>query len=288
MNVLVLGASGMIGSTMLRVLAGKPEWRVMGAVRGKDAPRSLSGATLIAGVDLADPDQLSHLMFEAKPQVIINCAGLTKHLPGGNDPLPAMVMNSMLPHRLVRLCALAGARLIHVSTDCVFSGKGGNYREEDVPDAADVYGRTKQLGEVIGPNVITLRTSTIGHELSTRFGLLEWFLAQQRCRGYRRAVFSGLSTLEFARVVREFVIPNTELTGLYHVGGEAIDKLSLLRLIARIYGLQTEIIPDDEVEVDRSLNSNRFRTETGYRAPGWTSLVEGMYQDWKRQRERDV
>lgn len=288
MNVLVLGASGMIGSTMLRVLAGKPGWRVMGAIRGKDSPSGLSGAALISGVDLADPDQVSHLMFEAKPQVIVNCAGLTKHLPGGNDPLPAMVMNSVLPHRLSRLCALAGARLVHVSTDCVFSGRGGNYGEEDAPDATDVYGRTKQLGEVIGPNAITLRTSTIGHELSTRFGLLEWFLAQEKCRGYRRAVFSGLSTLEFARVVRDFVIPNADLTGLYHVGGEPIDKLSLLRLIARIYGRQTEIIPDDAVEIDRSLNSGRFRAATGYRAPDWTSLVEGMYQDRKRQRERDV
>lgn len=281
MNVLVLGASGMIGSTMLRVLSEKPEWQVVGTIRGKDSLKPLSGAALISGVDLADLDQVSHLISEAKPEVVVNCAGLTKHLPGGSDPLPAMVMNSMLPHRLSRLCALAGARLVHVSTDCVFSGKGGNYREEDITDATDVYGRTKQLGEVMGPNVITLRTSTIGHELSTRFGLLEWFLAQKRCRGYRRAVFSGLSTLEFARVVREFVIPNTELSGLYHVGGDAIDKLSLLQLIASIYGLQAEIIPDDEVVIDRSLNSDRFNTVTKYRAPDWTSLVEGMYKDRK-------
>jgi dTDP-4-dehydrorhamnose reductase len=187
-------------------------------------------------------------------------------------------MNALLPHRLAEYCDLVGARLIHVSTDCVFSGKKGNYREIDTPDATDVYGRTKALGEVGGINTITLRTSTIGHEVGTSFGLLEWFLQQKECKGYRRAIFSGLPTLEFARVVRDVVIPNRNLNGLYHVGAAPIDKDSLLRLIADVYGTTTTIFADDEVVIDRCLNSDRFSAATGYRAPDWPALIHVMHE----------
>lgn len=277
MKVLVLGASGMIGSTMLRVLSENVDWQVFGSVRGTGL-HGLAGCTLVAGIDLANPDHLSHLFREARPDVVVNCAGLTKHLREGNEPIPALTMNALLPHRLAEFCDVAGARLIHVSTDCVFSGKKGNYRETDDPDATDVYGRTKALGEVGGTNAITLRTSTIGHELATRFGLLEWFLNQTECKGYRRAVFSGLPTVEFARVVRDVVIPNRDLNGLYHVGAAPIDKDSLLRLIANVYGTAATIVADDEVVIDRSLNCDRFAATTGYRAPDWPALIHAMHK----------
>lgn len=282
MNVLILGASGMIGSTMVRVLASKSSLQVTGAVRRHNIGQ-LAHAThcdrWITGVDMANQDQLTMLFSRTRPQVVINCAGLTKHLPGGNDPIPALTMNALLPQRLGELCTLSGARLIHVSTDCVFSGSQGNYSESDHPDATDVYGKTKHLGEVTGPGLLTLRTSTIGHELGTRFGLLEWFLSQEYCKGYRKAVFSGLPTVEFARVVRDVVIPNASLDGLYHVGGAAIDKNSLLHLIANIYGRVIEIETDDQVVIDRSLDSRRFSAATGYQAPAWPALIEAMHQN---------
>lgn len=281
MKVLVLGANGMIGSTVLRVLARNADWEVMGSVRNERFPEALlrKQAKLISGIDLANPDQLMRLFAEDCPDVVVNCAGLTKHLPEGNLPIPALTMNALLPHRLVEFCRIADARLIHVSTDCVFSGRKGNYREDDQPDATDIYGKTKHLGEVDGPGVVTLRTSTIGHEIGTKHGLLEWFLAQDKCKGYRRAIFSGLPTVEFANVVRDVVIPNRTLSGLYHVGADPIDKDSLLHLIAQAYGKAIEIEADDQVAIDRSLDSGKFSAATGYRAPDWPSLITTMHDD---------
>lgn len=282
MNILILGASGMIGSTMLRVLTQSPTLRVTGAVRRQEVAQlaKVTGCEdWITGVDMTNPDHLTTLFRQARPQVVINCAGLTKHLPEGNAPIPALSMNALLPQRLAELCSLAGARLIHVSTDCVFSGRQGHYIETDHPDSTDVYGKTKHLGEIDGPGLLTVRTSTIGHEIGTRFGLLEWFLSQTRCKGYSKAIFSGLPSVEFARVVRDVIIPDTSLEGLYHVGADAIDKDSLLRLIAQVYGRDIEIETDDKVVIDRSLNSTRFNNATGYQAPSWPALIQAMYQD---------
>jgi dTDP-4-dehydrorhamnose reductase len=280
MKVLVLGANGMIGSTMLRVLSEHEGWFVTGTIRSENT-RSLFSAPLaqrlISGIDLANTDCMSHLFCEVRPNVVVNCAGLTKHLTAGNDPVSALTMNAMLPHRLAEFCEMLGARLIHVSTDCVFSGNKGNYSELDQPDALDFYGKSKHLGEVVGPNCLTLRTSTIGRELGTRHGLLEWFLAQTECKGYRRAIFSGLSTVEFARVVRNIVIPNENLSGLYHVGSRPIDKDSLLRLIAQVFGKETLVVPDDQLTIDRSLDVSRFAAATGYRAPDWPKLIKMMW-----------
>lgn len=279
MNILILGASGMIGSTMLDVMSRAGGWNVTGAVRSMATAERLVprlAGKLISGYDLAAADQISQLFAKARPDIVINCAGLTKHLPEGNEPIAALTMNALLPHRLVALCAVAGARLIHVSTDCVFAGTKGLYREDDPADATDVYGKTKHLGEVTGPGVVTLRTSTIGHERGTRHGLLEWFLAQTACKGFSRAIFSGLPTVEFARVVRDFVIPSDGLSGLYNVGAAPIDKDSLLRLIAKEYGTGTAITADDSFAIDRSLNVEAFGARTGYVAAGWDTLISEM------------
>jgi dTDP-4-dehydrorhamnose reductase len=183
-----------------------------------------------------------------------------------------------MPHRLAGLCKLAGARLIHVSTDCVFSGEKGKYVENDFADARDVYGKSKALGEVDYPHAITLRTSTIGHELQSEYGLLNWFLSQKgACRGYTRAVFSGLPTVVFAQVVRDIVIPNVNMSGLYHVAAKSISKYDLLKLIAGVYGKTIEIVSDDKLVIDRSLNAERFQLATGYIAPEWPELVKLMH-----------
>jgi dTDP-4-dehydrorhamnose reductase len=281
MKILVLGASGMIGSVMLRTLASNTKLNVIGAVRSEKHSEQFRGvlAKLVFGADLFNVDHIARLFREVRPDVVVNCAGLTKHLLAGNDPIPALTMNALLPHRLAELCDISTSRLIHISTDCVFSGKKGNYLEDDQPDATDVYGKTKHLGEVSGPGLVTLRTSTIGHEWKSQHGLLEWFLAQNQCLGYRKAIFSGLPSLEFAKVVRDFVIPNISLEGLYHVGGNPIDKDSLLRIISKVYGKQIQIETDDCVVIDRSLDSRRFMSATGYSAPCWPDLIESMHHN---------
>lgn len=281
-RVLVLGATGMLGNAVLRFFAQSPGFETTGSAR---APRSVDDLPawlrdrVVTGVDVENPDSLAQLFASVRPDVVINCIGLVKQLTGADDPLAALPINALLPHRLARLCAVARTRLIHMSTDCVFSGDRGRYVEDDVPDARDLYGRSKLLGEVDYPHAITLRTSIIGHELRSAHGLIGWFLAQQgEVRGYSRAIFSGLPTVELARVMRDHVIPQPDLRGLYHVSAEPISKLELLKLVAQAYGKSIEITPDDRLAIDRSLDSARFRSLTGYAPPPWPELVRAMHQ----------
>lgn len=281
MKVLVIGASGMLGSAVLRVLSEKNDWEVFGTVRDGNVKRFFSasiGERLRAGVDVEQQDSLVRVLDQIRPDVVVNCTGLTKHKPEADDPLASIPINTLMPHRLAGLCKLVGARLIHVSTDCVFSGEKGGYVEDDFADARDVYGKSKALGEVLYPHTITLRTSIIGHELQSQYGLLGWFLSQNgNCKGYTRAVFSGLPAVIFAQIVRDVVIPHTELSGLYHVAAEPINKFKLLKLIAKVYGKTIDIVPDDQLVMDRSLNSKRFQWATGYVAPEWPELIKLMH-----------
>lgn len=281
MKVLVIGASGMIGSTVLRVLSEKDGWEVFGTLRDKNLKRFFSSSIaerLIADIDVEYPDLLVKILNKMRPDVVVNCAGLTKHKPDAEEPLVSIPINALMPHRLAGLCQLVGARLIHISTDCVFSGEKGGYLEHDFCDARDVYGKSKALGELHYPDSITLRTSTIGHELQSQYGLLDWFLSQQgSCTGYTRAVFSGLPTIVFAQIIRDVVIPHKDLCGLYHVAAEPIAKFDLLKLIANVYGKAIDIVPDDNLVIDRSLNGERFASATGYIAPDWHQLIKQMY-----------
>lgn len=272
----------MLGNAMFRVLSQGAGLEVFGTARSGSVRRFFApdaGQRLIAGVDVENQDSLARVFAEVKPQVVVNCIGLIKQLADADDPLQALPINAMLPHRLARLCQLGGARLVHVSTDCVFTGKKGNYRESDPSDATDLYGKSKFLGEVGYPRTITLRTSIIGHELSSAHGLVGWFLAQEgRVKGYTRAIFSGLPTVELARVVRDVVLPRSDLSGLYHVASSPIAKYDLLKLVAQVYGKAIEIVPDDAVLIDRSLNADRFKEASGYVAPPWPELVKAMFE----------
>lgn len=281
MKILVFGASGMIGSAMFRVLDGKKEWQVYGTLRSAEMRKffsSVSTEHLLDGVHVEDHDALVRVFAQVRPDVVVNCIGLTKHHREADDAILAIPLNALLPHRLAELCAVAKARLIHVSTDCVFSGAKGGYTEDDPADASDLYGKAKLLGEVYYQHTITLRTSTIGHELQSAYGLLDWFLSQQgQCKGFARAVFSGLPNTVFAQVVRDVVIPRPDLSGLYHVGARPIGKYDLLHLIADIYGKSIDIVLEDKFTIDRSLNSERFQKATGYVAPEWRELIQLMH-----------
>lgn len=282
MKVLILGASGMIGSAMFRVLAAAPTLQVWGTLRSTTMARFFAQGLqtrLLHIDDIEQTDKLVRLLATIRPDVVINCIGLTKHHKESDEPLLSVALNALLPHRLAEICRFSGARLIHVSTDCVFAGTTGDYREADVTDASDIYGRSKALGELINhEGAVTLRTSTIGHELQSAFGLLEWFLSQQgSCKGFNKAIFSGLPNTVFAEVVRDHVLPNPELRGLYHVGADAIGKYELLNLIAAAYGKRIEIVRDETFAIDRSLNSGRFAQATGYQAARWPELIQSMY-----------
>lgn len=287
MKILILGASGMLGNAMMRVMAEAGEHDVWGTARGGAVKRHYSarlGERILAGVDVENADVLARVFAEVRPEVVINCIGLVKQLTEADDPLMALPINAILPHRLARLCDLIGARLVHVSTDCVFNGTKGGYRESDPSDAEDLYGKSKFLGEVAYPHTITLRTSIIGHELASAHGLVGWFLAQEgSVKGYRRAIFSGLPTVELSRIVRDLVLPQPALSGLYHVAAAPIAKFDLLELIASAYGKKIMIEPDDLVMIDRSLNADRFREATGYVAPAWPDLIEQMYKFEKKE-----
>jgi dTDP-4-dehydrorhamnose reductase len=281
MKVLILGISGMLGNAMMRVLSQNPALEVWGTARSPSVRQFFSPELrerIVAGIDVQNQDILTRVLDQLRPAILVNCIGLVKQVANADDPLLALPINSMLPHRLARLCALGGTRLVHVSTDCVFKGTKGNYRESDPSDAEDLYGKSKLLGEVAYPHAVTLRTSIIGHELASAHGLIDWFLAQEgRVKGYRRAIFSGLPTVELARVVRDFVLLHPEIAGIYHVASKPIAKLDLLRLVAEVYGKPIEIVPDDAVVIDRSLNADCFREATGYVAPQWIELVKRMY-----------
>jgi dTDP-4-dehydrorhamnose reductase len=282
LSVLVLGVSGMLGSTLFRFSSKNQRFRVYGTMRSEKLPNKFSDsfeARIITGVDVNNDDKLIKVFKATKPDIVINCIGVVKQLDSAKDPICIIPINSVFPHRLANLCELVGSRLIHFSTDCVFSGKKGMYSETDEIDAEDLYGRSKSLGEVDYPHAVTLRTSTIGKELGSCHGLLEWFLNQKsQVNGYKRAIFSGLTTLELSRVICDYVIPENTLHGVYQISSEPISKYDLLKLIADVYGKTVTIIPDETLTIDRSLDSTRFRTFTGYNPPSWFEMINEMYQ----------
>ncbi|MCZ6664121.1 MAG: SDR family oxidoreductase [Gammaproteobacteria bacterium] len=279
MSTLVLGATGLLGNAVFRVLSEAGDERVYGTTRNAELRRfftpELGNRLLVVG-NLEDERQLTMLFDSVRPSVVVNCTALGKSAP--QDPMRLISIFSLLPRRLAHLCHLRGVRLVQMSSDGVFRGTRGRYTEDDLPDATDPYGIAKLLGEVDGPGAITLRTSIIGHELRSRTGLLEWFLSQgEECRCYTRAVFSGFPTVVLAQVIRDVVLPLPDLHGIYHLATRPISKFDLLQLVARRYGTSTRIIPDEKVIIDRSLSADRFARATGYVPPEWPVLIDAMH-----------
>ncbi len=281
MKILVLGVTGMMGNALFRFLTLNPDLDVYGTARAEGARRYFSNELLeklVTDVSIDSMDCLMQWLAEERPKVVINCIGVIKQRKKAKNPLNVLRINTLLPHSLAILCQAVGARLIHISTDCVFSGRKGHYLETDIPDAEDLYGRSKLLGEVDYPHAITLRTSIIGHELVGKNSLIGWFLAQEGpVNGFTRAFFSGLPTVELARVIQDVVLPRPDMCGLYHVAAESINKYDLLKMVAKVYGKNIEIMPDDSFVIDRSLNMDHFKGETGYVAPVWPELIRKMH-----------
>lgn len=287
-KILILGATGMLGHTLLTSLAEHKNLDVHATARSLEglsrwfAPGLLS--KIHGGVDADNFDSILRVLGEVKPDLVINCIGIIKQLPIANDPVVSISINALFPHRLAQACKAVNARLIHISTDCVFKGDKGNYTEDDPSDADDLYGRSKFLGEVTYPHCVTLRTSIIGHELKGGHGLVDWFLAQEGpVKGFTKAVYTGFPTVEMARIIADCVIPDAKLAGVYQVSSEPISKYDLLRLVAERYGKQIEIAPYDDFVCDRSLDSNRFRAVTGYTPPSWPEMIDAMWREYREK-----
>lgn len=285
--IVVLGGEGMLGHKMFQVLrerftdvACTLRGGLHEGVAGRVALFHQGG--VVEHVDVLDIARVRELLSRLRPAAIVNCVGIIKQRAAASDAIPSIAINALLPHQLAAIEAEWGGRLIHFSTDCVFSGRRGRYTEDDPSDAEDLYGRTKFLGEVgAEPNALTLRTSIIGRELSEHRSLLDWFLQQQhrRVRGYTRVLYSGVTTNYLAGLVGDLLSLSNPLSGLYQVTGETITKHDLLVVLRDAYRLDVEIVPDDGVICDRSMIGERFRRATGTSTPSWRSLVEQLAAD---------
>lgn len=284
-RVLIFGAAGMLGHVLFTQLSEQEGLNVYATVRSEYGLSEWFSKELndkiIPDVDILNSDAIAKALAAVEPDVVINCIGLVKQLPLAEDPNLAYAINAEYPHKLASMCSSSNVRLIHFSTDCVFSGKLGNYSETDVADPEDLYGKTKLLGEVTGSNCITIRTSIIGHELRGQNGLVGWFFAQKgKIRGYTHAIFSGFPTIEIASILFNHVLPNECLNGIVHVSSIPVSKYDLLMLIASQYHKKIEIEPHENFRKDRSLNSNIFRSLTGYEPPQWPILIDRMYEHY--------
>jgi dTDP-4-dehydrorhamnose reductase len=289
-RLLIVGGGGMLGHKVWRAFRSRFDTFVTLHGSAQEYPAGLFDADrVIEHLDACDPAAAARAIDASRPEVIVNCVGIVKQRPDAADPVAGITVNALFPHRLASAAAAAGARLIHVSTDCVFSGRRGMYIEDDAPDASDLYGRSKLLGEVGAPH-LTLRTSLIGRELRGSAGLVEWFLAHRSANvaGYRRALFSGVTTSEMARILAEVIERHGGLAGVYHLAAEAINKYDLLQLLNGAFRAGATIQPTDEPAIDRSLDGSRFRRATGIIARHWPDMIadlaadDSVYENWRR------
>lgn len=282
-RLLVLGGAGMMGHKLWQVADRQVEtWatvrRVTPALRTAgigDAART------IEGVDVRQPAGLDAALERARPDAVVNCVGVVKQLAAATDPVESITINALYPHLLAGACRQRGIRLVHISTDCVFDGRSGGYREDDASNATDLYGRTKALGEVTGRGCVTVRTSIIGRELSGAAGLVEWFLSRRgrTADGFARAIFSGFTTIALSRILLRILTDHPGLEGLYHVAAAPIDKLTLLQLLNSAYKAGVTITPREEPRIDRSLDAGRFLATTGLVPPPWEAMIAEMAAD---------
>jgi len=279
MRILILGGDGMLGHQLLKQYALRHEVKV---TLRQDLPTYMQSGLFSRqnsydGIDVRSLERLIEVFAEFRPNAVINAVGIVKQRPDAKESIPSLEINALLPHRLAILCKGVGARLVHLSTDCVFSGKKGNYLESDPSDAVDLYGKSKFLGEVHEPNCLTLRTSIIGRELSRRTSLLEWFLAQQgTVKGFTNVIYAGLTTIELARIIERILLDFPEAHGVYQVSSTPINKYELLLLFREKLEHKVEIVADGTLLCDRSLDSSRFRNEFVYTPPSWSAMIEEL------------
>ena len=280
MKILVLGVNGMLGSVIFRRLSASSNVDVYGTVRKESKSKIFAPnlrSSVLSGMDALNPESVRNLLNQLIPNIVINCIAINHIGKTQSEVQDAYQVNAVLPHWLVEFCRPIGTRLIHISTDGVFSGIKGSYTELDTPDPINEYWLQKLKGEVFDENCITLRTSMIGHSLEGASGLVDWFLNQSiSCKAYSNALFSGLTTYEIATIIQDIIIPNTSLSGLYHLSADPISKYGILELIASEYEKKIELIADASYSINRTLDSSKFKFHTGYKPPKWDQLIKQM------------
>ncbi len=300
MRVLVLGGDGMLGHKVFQVLSAQHEtWATFRQPDGAWTayPMYAGCPRVISGVDARDFDSVVRAFAVARPEAAVNGIGIIKQRDAARDPIPSITVNALFPHRLAELCAATGVRLVHVSTDCVFSGRRGPSSEADLPDPVDLYGRSKLLGEVDRPGALTLRTSIIGRDFVRRAGLLEWFLSHRgggRVQGYTTHIYTGVTTETLARLIARLLESYPQLSGLYQVAAEPITKAELLTRVRDALGLDITVEPVAPPPLDRSLSGARLAAATGEPPPRWQEMIAALaadptpYDVWRAQYERHV
>lgn len=291
MRVLILGGAGMLGHKLWQVSKENFEtWVTLRAIVPELRSQPwFDESRVIDGFRAEDLGKLQPVIDEVRPEVIVNCIGLVKQLAECQDPVRAITINALFPHQLAQICEPRRISIVQISTDCIFSGRRGDYSEDDIPDPVDLYGQSKSLGELGAPH-LTIRTSIIGHELRSAHGLVDWFLSQPgpTVRGYTRAIFSGLPTIELATRIGQLLTMQPRPQGLLHIASRPISKYDLLLLLARHYNKPVEIEPDSRVVVDRSLSCLRYQ-RIAPPVPDWDAMIAQMASDgrsselWRKQ-----
>lgn len=280
MKILILGVTGMLGHRLFLELS--KTFDVFGTTRNASIPSFVNDESkIIKNVDAFNTESIQKAIIDLQPDLIINCIGIIKQVKSSQDHLTSIKINALLPHEILSSVEKINSRLIHFSTDCVFDGKEGNYNEESEANATDLYGRTKLLGEVTtSPNAITIRTSIIGREIKPTGSLIEWFLSQENeVNGFKNAIFSGFPTKTFASIIKDYIISNKELNGLFQISSNPINKFDLLNLTKDIFNKKIKINEETHFNIDRSLNSNKFKEATGYEPPKWSILIKDLLTD---------
>jgi dTDP-4-dehydrorhamnose reductase len=283
MKILIFGGNGMLGHKLVQILQKRFDvWTTLRSSFSEVADfKIIDSEKVFTNVEVENFDIVKKVFFTLQPDVVINAIGVIKQLPTSKEVVKTLKINSILPHQLAELAQASGARLITISTDCVFNGRKGNYTEEDISDAEDLYGKSKNLGEVSASNCLTLRTSIIGRELRTTHSLVEWFLSNQgkKVKGFTKAIYTGFPTVILASIISDLIENHKNLQGLYHVSSEPINKFDLLSLLKGFYKVPIEIEPFADFKIDRSLDSTKFRKKIGFIPLGWEEMIEIMAQD---------
>lgn len=282
---MIFGANGMLGASLTRYLSKNPKISIYACVRNEeyiDLFKGLNIEKVFVNIDILDEKIIDSVITEVKPDVVLNCVGIIKQLKESTNYTDSILINSYYPHKLAEICDIHGSRLIHFSTDCVFTGEKGNYSENDLPDAQDIYGRSKMLGEVIYGKHLTLRTSIIGHENKDPVSLIDWFLNQKEVSGYARAIFSGMPTVYVAEVLEQHIIFDDSIQGLVNLSVDPIDKYSLLKIVDKFYGQKCEISKNDTFTIDRSLEFKKLNKLTGYKPNTWPELIKKMNAEYNQ------
>lgn len=283
-KILITGGGGTLGHKLWQLLPEKFPYTYVSIRKPKsyyDKCDLFDSPYVVEGLDLRDFGKLADVLKEINPSVIVNCAGVTLRSKEAEDKFSCISVNSLLPHILARWCAENNARLIHFSTVCVFDGRLGHYTEDSIPDARDLYGMSKALGDVQSSCALTIRSSFIGREIFNGTELLEWFLAQRgkRISGFTKALFTGLTTNRLAGLVIDLIEKYPRLNGLYHVSSETVSKYELLYLMKEAYKIDIEIDREDKFECRRNLKGDKFVQATGFNCPSWRQMMIEMAAD---------